>query len=735
MLFEPSTYSNDKALAEAIWDFKKRSEAVYDVLRKTVWPLCKRFYHSKHDPTLFARWARKAGTEHPFDVLGGEGIFDPVPFYQIEAKVPPIYEAVFGEGDLPFLCQPYPQDFRFEDERTGTLWLHAEERQRLLTSQWYGFLKMDLLGNPLLRDVFLYGAVPLLFEWSVTREPGWAQRTDKEGKWGFRTADNYQMRRGVKCTPIPLADFFPDERGRSLDGLTGQPCEAAAVRYMLTLDKLVSWVLATPLLKWNIPKAARQGRDALRAWFKEQGVIGSVTPDDDWPAQMQYEVGRRSGLPTTASSRDDQRVLLLRYYEGGDDPRHIMIAGRDGNGPVLLHQSGAEHPARNAGIPIALVQSMPILHELFGLSTIEEIAFLAAYNNLLINLDLSNRVRSVNGVTLLNPLSGLSAARMASQPGGVWEVNPMVSLDAALKRVDIPFVSSDIQQVVAQLRQQMHVTAGGVDPLLGFPSGETARAAMIATEQGSRRWGAEAKVVRNCLTRCGEIMDAINMQHITSAIHFQEVGKHGPESLQPIGPQAFTNRVQVFLDSRVLVTNPAAQAQAMTNFAATWVSVPGTDLNRLRTEHAKALRLPDPGGFGMSRQNRQDIENELFRESIQAGDPRFGEVSQTDKHWEHWQAHWDVEQEARAAGQGALNEFVAHQQTHQRLGGFDGAEQPHRPQLAPEGQPGMPGVPGMEGGAGGAPGVGPDGMPLESAPGMNQFANAAAQTPALAPRG
>ena len=727
MLFDPKTYKKDEDLSQAIWDFKQRSQTAYAALRDTVWPLCDKMYHSVHDPALFARWAVKAGTEHPFDVLGGAGIFDPVPFYQVEAKVPPIHEAVFGDGDVPFLCEPYPTDLRFGDAEIGELWQHAAARQRFLTAQWYGQMKMHVLGTAMIRDVAKFGNVPLLFERCVTREPLWAQRETEAGEYAFGAGAEYVTRRSVRCTPIPLADFFPDERGRSMDGVTGTACKAAAIRLMLTADELISWIIATPALGWNIPADAdRESREALRAWLKKTAVIGSVTSEDDWPAQRQYEVGRRSTVPSSTSDKDDQRILLLRYYEGGDDPRHVMIAGRDGTGPVLLNQNGAKHPCRNAGIPIALIQSVPILHELFGLSTIEEIMFLAAYNNLLINLDLGNRVRSVNGIGLINPLSGLSAERMASLPGGQFEVNSMVTLDNAYKRIEVPFVNQEIQQIVSALRQQMHVTAGGVDPLLGFASGETARAAMIATEQGSRRWGGEANEIRKCLTRGGEIVDGINMQFVTRAEYFQVIGKTGAESWDTITPQAYgekMGKVRLFLDSRPLVGNAGARAQAINNFAVTYAALPGTDLNYLRVEHAKALKLSNPDKVNLVKQNREDHENAMFLDSIKQGTPRFNEVSPADKHADHMKAHWDVEPQARQAGKAALMEWGRHYTTHgQAMGGGPGAG----PQGAPSGEEAPPeGAAGPEGG-----------MPIEAgAPAMDEFANEAAQTPELAPRG
>jgi len=741
MLFSGKTYKGEPQsdgtirygeLSAAIWDFKQRSEGAYAALRNVLWPLCWAFFNSKNNKevyALFAKWATKyTGDQNPYDPWKGPGVFDPVPHYQVMVKVPPIHEAVFGDGDLPFLCEPFPVSMQVAQRNEGQLWLDAEIRQKRLTAQWYGDMKMHVMGDALLRDTFIFGNVPLLFEHAVGMDVDWALQEDQATGWGFKARSNSRPVRGVRCLPIPLPDFFPDEHGRSMDGVTGQACEACGVRYLITIDKLISWILGTPLLRWNIPVGAQASRDTLREWFaKQTGVIGSVTSEDDWPAQMDVAVDRRSTTP--ASGGNEQRVLMFRYFEGGEDPRHVISLGRDGQGPVILNQNAGEHPARNAGIPITLVQSIPLLNHLFGLSTIEEILMLAAYNNLLINLDLATRARASSGVGLVNPLSGLSAARMALQPGGTYDVNQMVSLDQAYKHIPIPFVNAQIHEIVQTLRQQMHVTAGGVDPLLGFASGETARASMIATEQGSKRWGDEAKVIRHCLTRGGEIVDALNQQYTTELTQFQPLGKRGMGNWVQAGPQNYGHKVRVFLDSRELVSNPGARQQAVQTFVATWQNVQGTDIAKLRTLHAKTLKLPDPEGYNLPRQNRADVENSLFEASLQEGQPYMPEVSPSDNDWDHWNAHWDIEGAARQGGQQAFAVWANHQMAHLQKGQFDGgarAASLMAPEGAgPQGEPGPMGIPPV------AETGSEQGMPLGNAAGMDQFANEAAQTPGL----
>ena len=698
--FKQETYKDLEqggALVKGICRAKQKSENALQKLRKEVWPRGYLYYHSKHDKKMFKQATARVGRAYPFE----KAIFKPWPFQQVEASVPALRNAVLA-GDPPFRCKPYMEDEAFEDKETA--WRAAESAQHLLNCQFAEDLRIRAKMGPIIRDAKIYGTAVLRVEWFTRAGPEWKQvREGTSGPYTFKQAQNAEgqpkrvtKESRVKLVHVPIWNFFPDMRGRSINGEGDtQPCRYVVEVYTLPVDDLISWMLSSPLRGWNIPDAMREGKGRRARLRKHlEPITGTVSSDDDWHKFTEQEVGKRDDTGDPVDQEDRQLVRIMAFWEGGDDPRHILVAGDNNGGMVLLHDHGKNHPAVNAGIPYALVTPIPLAHELFGLSIIEELAGIVHETNALVNLHLAGLIRAINGITIVNTSSGIKAKNLLSQPGGIVETDGYVPLKECVEHIGFENPAAAIYtHTVDDLRGEATLGYGATDPMLGTSStnaGNTARGTLAQIEQGSRRWNLEAETIGESFAQVGRIMHGLNQQYITKDRYAEIASKEGAESWVTVGPKEIGLNYRIYFDTRPVVTNEGVRTQSHINFAQIGAQFPEFNRSKWIVDHARMTHQPNPSDYTMQQFEEPQIENLLW---MQTG--TFPNVKPGDNHGYHEDVHWEVGQEAQQRGGEALASFEQHMQSHQ-MGGQPAPQPGAGPQGtgAPEGPPGQSGPPG-----------------------------------------
>jgi len=92
-------------------------------------------------------------------------------------------------------------------------------------------------------------------------------------------------------------------------------------------------------------------------------------------------------------------------------------------------------------------------------------------------------------------------------------------------------------------------------------------------------------------------------------------------------------------DARPEVANPDLRAQQFLQYVGIFQQVPNFDNDEAIVEGGKLLRVARPDRFLKNQTHKAEMENEMFRQSVQKGQPQFLQVMPNDPHAEHEQIH------------------------------------------------------------------------------------------------
>jgi len=702
--FPEETYADDQKLAQGVFACLKASKAAYSILHNDVWPRGYKHYHNRHDPKMFQGTdvlPGPNGTEYPLD----KAVFRPETYTQVEAKIWRLRGAILA-ADPPFKVQACISDFEFQDkdERDAS----AQSKQHLLATQWHKDIRIRKLCGPMLRDAARFGTAVLRLEWFRRASVKWQQVPRVNGEvvarvpkgtprssvtWSFETAkvevpsldsgrpaeireagpQVYEDRPRVVL--VPIWNFYPDPFGRSIDGEDdSQPCRWVIELVIMPAAELASWIMATPERGWNkkFYKTDDEGqsvldKDAIRAAIDK--VKGGITADDDWVAQQQVAVGKRSKTGLRETPEDRQLVRLVMFWENNPDPRLVMVAGKAGGGDVFMHETD-QHPARLAGIPYVLIKPIPLGNELFGLSSTEQLAGLQHEINILVNLRVCALTNAVDGITLVNNNAGIYKTSILGQPRGMVDVSGYVPLDQCLHHVDFKDPGSAVYREVDELRNSALLTGGSPDPMMGNATGSdqgTARGLLSAVEQGTGRSQDEAEEVGENLSVLGQKLLRLDRQHITRTRYVRIAGKKGAAAWDVVDPSMLCDDDDVVFNTRPVETNPTVVQQSAMNFGQLCGQMPGFPTGEYLRTMAKMANMPNAEAYGTSGPDQALMENAEF---INTG--QFRNVLPTDDHPQHRMKHNTAEILAWAEAKGAQAKLAmfTHDQQHQQAMGM-----------------------------------------------------------------
>jgi len=714
--FDDKVYDDDGKLSAEIQQFVDDSKAATSVLRNEVWPRAYKYYHNIPDPSMFkGSDALPVGAnKSPLD----SSVFRALVHPQVENTVARLRPAILN-ADPPWRCVPYIDDAEFCDK--DVLWKYAEAMQHLLHNQWHRDAKAPWLVGPALREACLYGTCVLRVEWMRRFAPRWRQIAHVDGQaypdgvpddirekggkrtWAFgKLTSRRPVEDRARVNIVPLWNWFPDPFGRSIDGENDtQPIRGCAEMLIIPEDGLVDWIASSPRRGWNKKFFKRSGEvneKKLREMLEP--VRGGITSDDDWIKNQQVDVGKLSADGYGTTSANERLVRVYAWSENWPEPRYILSAGKPGAGLTLLDESGPQHPGLNAGIGYVLIKLIPLAHELYGLSKVEQIAGIQHEMNILVNLRISALSRSISGITIISTQGGLHAKDFLAQVGGFVELNGYYDPAKQAHHIDFKDPSSNVYREVDELHNDGTVAFGNTDPMMGNAGGgggqipDTARGLGVIVEQGTVRQTMEAEDAGLCFCQLGYKLKALDEQFITAPKYVRIAGKKGADAWDVIDPDMIGTRVELTFDTRPVVANPALAEQKFVNFAQLWGEAPEFPRGLAMRAHAKMLRIPDAEQYGGPPVNDAEWENVEF---LRSG--KFRGVLQADAHDFHQDvmSRAEIIQAAQTKGAEAVASWNAHYEQHESFkqqgamgaGAAAGAEPPPQPPgaPAPEGPP------------------------------------------------
>lgn len=695
--FEAKVYSNPKPddLAAGIFRAYKASKQALQPLREVVWRRAYLFYHSCHDLTMFSRTVAK----YPFE----SAVFVPMPFQQVETSAPRLAAGVLANDPLARL-RPIIVDGEQELEHQAMEW--CRRTQALINTQLVEDVKIRRELPKWIRDAEIYGTTVLFVEWFSRTGHRWRQRRAGKGdEWDFKPqqVDGKNVKEliedRIKVTAIPIWNFFPDPRARSLED-----CRFVIRQEIMDVDRLWSWIEAS--------KDAREWKITSKKQLEET-VMGKVTGDDDWLKARQADVGRISTDQGTGWKPTHEDKRLVRVLDWYDDDWHIILLGSEKDFLIALKEKD-KHPCKNAGKPFVLIRPTPLNNEIFGLGLIESIAGVAHQVNTLVNIRNVNLLRSLNNIILCNNLANIYAQRVMSQPAQAYDVDGSVPLDEAMKVVDWPDITGNVYLEVDYWHQQGQLTGGGSDFAQGQASRgftETARGIGYMLEAGNARYQLKVHSIGEDLGELVRVMLAIDGQYVNKTRLVEIMGDDGAGVWLPIGPDMVSRDYRVKVDTRPAAANPSLEQQLFVN----WLQIVGQwpELNRAEAilRAAKLFRQAEPRSLLQAQNTDAHLENDLFRKT-----GKMGPVSPSEPHGYHRKTHEQLAQDGtlgRLMSQGRedlVQEFMEHYTRHLEFEGLARAV----PQAGGQGAEGQGAPPG---GGGAAPpgaqqaGGGGGGMP------------------------
>ena len=697
-------YSKPEQALKLVFDFVEDSEQALSPLFEHQWRRNELLYWSRMDKTMWrnAMGATQWQNGSPFE----SSLFMPTVLQQVELLVPRLSSALLANNPMVRATPLLRPEETLAVEALA--WEQAEAKERWLHHQFVRDVRIRRRLAPWLRGAALHGTKMLFVDWISRDGPDWKQvpKTNAQGQetgvWEYKKGKSVRLEDRIRVTGHALWDVYPDPRGQTFRGEDGVVCRAVARKIIMDCDDLIGWIKGSPTKDWWFKKT-KQGKQKKgktpsdATWMQElKDLQDQVKPKDNKTACILAEVGRlgtRGGhghsSGQTTAKQDKKLICLYDYWEpaGG---RHMLVAGTKSKGLLLLTEP---NPFTSLGLPFIAIRPVPLDNQLYGMGIVDMIEHLVHEVNALTNLHMTGAIREANPMVFLDTASGLSAAELMAQPYAIHAVNSMVDIDSIIKIVPFTATSAAAHQEREYAMGQLEATSGGSDfAMTGDPGkNTTARGINSFIQQHAPRFVLEAFQCGEAICELAEAMDIMNSQFITGMRTFSFADpKAHRNSLMSISPTELARPVEIDFDARPEAANPDLRANQVLQWVETWKADPNFDTSEAIVESGQHLRIPMPQRFLKERDQRPELENALFRESVKAGAPYFGNVLPGDDHMEHMEHHELVFKDGTVerGGEPANRVFVEHLMRHMQAmapGAMpEGEQQPQGQQ--PQGQ-------------------------------------------------
>ncbi len=706
---DAESYRDDEKALKLVFDAQEKSEKGLEPLFEDKWRRNELLYWSKQDPAMWqnAMGATQWQNGSPYD----SSVFIPTVLQQVETRVPRLALSLLA-NDPMWRAMPLLRDGEMGAQARA--WMEAEAKERLLHNQCVRDVRIRRRLAPWLRGACLHGTKILSLDWITRNGPDWGmvEKTRKTsegittgtGVWEFTKGKGVKLEDRLRVTGRSLWDVFPDPRGQTFRGEDGRVCRYAVTRTIMDVDDFIGWIKATPSKNWWFKRTKTGGKRAKMpadsVWIKElKKLQGQVKGEHNKTACIMAEVGRLAGGQGEgfkATEEDEKLLQVLDYWEpaGG---YHILTVGTKDNGLCALREP---NPFKLLGLPLITVRPIPLDNQLYGLGIVDMIEHLVYLVNALTNLHLTGAIREANPLVLVDSMSGLSVDELMAQPYMMHQVNSSgVALKECLAVIPFPATGAVAYQEREFALTQLESSAGSTQFTMSGDPGKnvTARGIGQFVQQNALRFNLEEMATGECMCELGEGMDLLNRQFVTGPRLERFTDGKGQRRFTTITPEMIKRPVELEFDARAEAANPELRSQQVLQWASIFANYPNYDMDEAIVETGKRLDIPQPRRFLRRQFNRAEMENEMFRQSVEQGQPYIGEVLPNDPHDEHIQMHEQpfLDGTVEAGGEAAKRVLVAHIVRHFQFrtpgaGGGVGVEQggaQEQSQEQPQGQP------------------------------------------------
>jgi hypothetical protein len=683
MYGDAEDYQSDEAAAKLVFDFVEKAEKALEPLHKQ-WRRNEMLYWSRLDKDM---WPKAMGASQwqsgsPYK----SAICLPIVLQQVETQVPKLATSLLA-NDPMWRARALIRDGEMAQQAEAEM--QAEAKERWLHHQCVRDVKIRRRLAPWLRSAVLHGTKMLFADWVTRRGPDWSMvpKTTKAsngeivgtGVWELKEQPGVVLEDRIRVTGHAPWDVFPDPRGQTFRGEDGRVCRGVARQLIMDIDDLIGWIKGMDAKPWwyKRGKGGKLGKTpADSVWIAElKELQGQVKGEHNKTASIMADVGRLAsdqGEGWMATEKDKKLLRVLDYWEpvGG---WHVMVVGTKGKGICLLREP---NPLKKLGLPFIALCPVPLDNQLYGLGIVDMGEHLIHVANALTNLHMTGAIHEANPIIIVDSMSGLNADEMMATPYLFKNVDGNVPLKECVHIQPFPATTATVFQEREFVLKQGESAMGASEfSMSGDPgNNQTARGIQQFVQQNAQRFTQAALQTGECLCQLGEAMDLLNQQYITGPKQLRYSRPKGKDRYTTITPEMIARPIDLEFDARPEVANPDLRAQQFLQWLGIVREWPNFDMDEAIVESAKLLRISRPPRFLKAQFSRAEMENEMFRQSVRAGQPYFGQVLPNDPHAEHEQIHGlvfedgTIEQGGEAAKRVAVEHLVRHIQVRETAG-------------------------------------------------------------------
>jgi len=645
---ESVDYESDDTAKTLVFDFVEKAEEAWKPLHEQ-WRRNELLYWSKFDKAMWkdAMGASKWRSGSPYL----SSVCLPLVLQQVETQVPKYTTSLLANDPL---VRALPLIRDGEMAQQAEAWQQAETKERWLHQQCVRDVKIRRRLGPWLRGAVLHGTKMLFADWVTRRGPDWSMvpKTTKAsngvdvetGVWELKEQKGVLLEDRIRVTGHSPWDVIPDPRGQTFRGEDGRVCRIVVRRLIMDVDDLIGWIKGMETKQWWF-KRGKNGQPkqspADSVWIAElKKVQGQVKGDDNKTASIMAEIGRLAGDQGSGWSATEKDKKLICVYDAWEPVGgwHLLVAGTKSNGLCLLREP---NPLKKVGLPFVAMCPIPLDNQLYGLGIVDMSEHLIHLANALTNLHLTGAIHEANPMVLIDSMSGLSADAMMASPYLFHNTDGTVPLKDCVHIQPFPATSATVAQEREFVLKQYEAAAGASEfSMTGDPgNNQTARGIAQFVQQNAQRFTQGALQTGDCLCQLMEVMDLLNQQFITGPRQLRYAVPKGKPRFTTITPEMIARPVDLEFDARPEVANPDLRAQQFLQYVGIFQQVPNFDNDEAIVEGGKLLRVARPDRFLKNQTHKAEMENEMFRQSVQKGQPQFLQVMPNDPHAEHEQIH------------------------------------------------------------------------------------------------
>lgn len=686
---EAADYETDDAAKALLFDFVEKAEEAWKPLHDQ-WRRNELLYWSRFDKAMWkdamgaSQW--KSGSPYLSSVCL------PLVLQQVETQVPKLTTSLLANDPL-FRAMPLIRDG--EMGQTAEAWQEAEAKERWLHHQCVRDVKIRRRLGPWLRGAVLHGTKMLFADWVTRRGPDWSMvpKTTKAsngvdvetGVWELKEQTGLVLEDRIRVTGHAPWDVIPDPRGQTFRGEDGRVCRLVVRRLIMDVDDLIGWIKGMETKPWWY-KRGKNGQPKKSPpdseWIAQlKKLQGQVKGEHNKTASLMAEVGRLAGDQGSGWTAMEKDKKLICVYDGWEPVGgwHVLAAGTKSNGLCLLREP---NPLKKVGLPFIAMCPIPLDNQLYGLGVVDMTEHLIHLANALTNLHLTGAIHEANPIILVDSMSGLNADAMMANPYLFHNTDGQLPLRDCVHIQPFNATSATVAQEREFVLKQYEAAAGASEfSMTGDPgSNQTARGIAQFVQQNAQRFTQGTLQTGECLCQLAEVMDLLNQQFITGPRQLRYAQPKGKPRFTTITPEMIARPVDLEFDARPEVANPDLRAQQVLQWIGIVGQAPNFDMDEAIVESGKLLRISRPERFLRQQFHRAEMENEMFRQSVQQGQPYFGQVMPNDPHAEHEQIHGlvfedgTIEQGGEAAKRVAVEHVVRHIQLRESMGASSAAQ-------------------------------------------------------------